>query len=104
MRRSRHGKPQVDAGFLGNCLDVLTVFTNERVRVDGDMRANARDAVLVVDRCVVASSGGGCSRRSRRAREISSLAAMTASRPWTKVDRDGIVTLVKTTQFDGDAA
>lgn len=29
---------------------------------------------------------------------------MTASRPWAKVDRDGIVTLVKTMQFDGDAA
>lgn len=104
MRRSRHGKPQVDAGFLGDCLDVLTVFTNERVRVDGDMRANARDAVFVVDRRVVASSGGGWSRRSRRAREVRRLAAMTASRPWTDKDRDGIVTLVKTTQFDGDAA
>ena len=104
MRRSRHGKPQVGAGFLDNCLDVLTVFTNERVRVDGDMQADARDAVLVVDGCVVASSGGGWSRPSRRAREVSCLAAMTASRPWTDEGRDGVVTLDKTTEIGGEAA
>ena len=104
MRGSRHENMQVGAGIYVGCLDVLTVFTDERVRVDGGTQACAHDAGFPAFWSVVVPSVGRWSRRSRRACEAGHLAAMTESRPQHKTCRDGIVTPVKTTRFDGDAA
>lgn len=104
MLRSRHRKRQVDEGFCACCLDVLTVFTNERVRVEGGMNGKTGVGAYALRKFRKAASGGERSRQSRRNRKPIFLAGRMSSRTRAEQGRDENVTPVKTGAFGGDAA
>ena len=100
---SRHTNNEVIGAFWLLCLDVLTVFTLEGVRVGSEKKQGGNNTWNSLSDTHIACSGRAKSRRSRHSVELTLLLGQTASRlqAWKRSDTGK--TRVKTARKGRDA-